>query len=63
MTEALPCKPLYFRLGSQLLEPGSKYSGLMGTKSAFNADAAAGFAELNSQVRRKCSMAVWSTEV
>ena len=36
MTEDLPHKPLYFRPGSLLLDPGSKYSDLIGTMSALN---------------------------
>ena len=33
MTEDLPYKPLYFRPGSKRLDPGSKYSDLIGTMS------------------------------
>ena len=32
----LPYKPLYFSPGSKRLEPGSKYSDLLGAKSSFN---------------------------
>ena len=35
MAEDFPYKPLYFWPGSQLLDPGSKYSDLRGTMSAF----------------------------
>ena len=36
MTEDLPYKPLYSRPGSKRLDPGSKYSDLIGTMSVFN---------------------------
>ena len=36
VTEDLPYKPLLFRPGSSLLDPGSNYSDLIGTMTAFN---------------------------
>ena len=35
-TDNLPFKPLYFSLCSTLIEPGTKYSNLIGTMPAFN---------------------------